>query len=137
MILGHALAVAVNRFDALYKSKRPPLSLMQLIIMQAIENGKDMYESNIAEKVGLEEESVRLILHRIYKRKFFEKRGSGKLKKLHLTPTGKVAVTKSASKAALTELEMLQELLPEQCLTFAQAMSTLTSSHDRSPSMSS
>lgn len=134
MILGHALAIAINRFDHLYKEMRPPLGLTQLIILQAIGKNPWMKEEELPSIVGLEPESVRLVLHRIYKRKLFEKEGRGKLKRLHLTDAGVDALRRSEVLVARTQIEMLGEI-PNPEL-FLSALSTLTAFPSQSPSSS-
>lgn len=133
MILGHALALAINRYDHLYKAMRPPLSLTQLIILQSIEDGTTMYESGIAEKTGLEAESVRLVLHRILKRKFFERRGRGKVKKLHVTPAGREAIQRSSVLAARTEMMMLERLPRKIRDDFSFLVTTLSAFPSQTP----
>jgi DNA-binding MarR family transcriptional regulator len=137
MILGHQLALAINRFDHIYRDMQPPLGLTQLIILQAIEDGKDMYESRIAEKVGLERESVRLVLHRIYKRKLFSKKGKRKVSRLYITPAGKEAIARSEVLAARTQGLMLAELSPRLGSDFLTALTMLTSSLCQTQSPSS
>jgi hypothetical protein len=134
MILGHALALAINRYDRVYKSLGPPLSLTHYVILSAISTTPHMLEEELPSIVGLESESVRLVLHRIYKRKLFSKEGRGKRKKLLLTHKGEDALKRSSVLIARAEVQLLQALPISQRTSLRQALTTLTASPSQSPS---
>lgn len=69
----HHLALALCRYEAIYSTYKPKLTITQFIVMGAIEAGKTHRQANISEKTGLQQLVVRNIVHALYAKKFLRR----------------------------------------------------------------
>lgn len=110
MILGHQLAFATRKYEEIYLSLRPKLSLVQLILLLKIEEGFSRQE--LAAQTGLDAALINMILHRIMKRKLIERSSNSKTKATRLTPSGVKLTADCLKLAERAEKEFLHMLSP-------------------------
>lgn len=69
-MIAHDLALALVRYEKIYLTFKPKMSITQFIVMGAIEQGKTHAQAKISEHTGLQQPVVRDIVHRLYRKKF-------------------------------------------------------------------
>lgn len=69
-MIAHDLARALVRYERIYSAFKPKMTITQFIVMGAIEEGKTHKDAKISEHTGLQQPTVRDIVHKLYAKKF-------------------------------------------------------------------
>lgn len=68
-MIAHDLALALVRYERIYSSFKPKMTITQFIVMGAIEEGKTHKDAKISEHTGLQQPVVRDVVHKLYAKK--------------------------------------------------------------------
>lgn len=112
-LIAHDLALALTRYDRLYRAMHPPMSITQFIIMGAIQHGKTHAQANVSQSVGLEQITVRDVIHRLRRKKYLANAGGNCRtgKSLIVTASGVAAYDKTAEIIRRTDIEFFDKIL--------------------------
>lgn len=72
-MIAHDLALALVRYERLYSTFKPKMTITQFIVMGAIEESKTHKQANIAERTGLQQPTVRDVIHKLYAKKLLRR----------------------------------------------------------------
>lgn len=72
-MIAHDLALALMRYDNLYHTFKPRMTVTQFIVMGALQGEKTHAQAHVAQKTGLAQEVVRFTTHQLHRKKFIRR----------------------------------------------------------------
>lgn len=127
-MIAHDLALALVRYDDLYHSFKPRMTVTQFIVMGALQGEKTHAQAHVAEKTRLAQEVVRFTVHQLHRKKFIIrtiKTGFKAGRPIAFTAAGIKAYEQCAEIIKRTDAEMFDGWGTPKASEFAELLNRL------------